>query len=135
MNLLFAVRDIQKRRDRDLGVTFLSGTMVVNALTELYVIFKYLRPRELRKQQISCFDAWAAIYTKKCADYELNVTGEIKRKERFRSYIKVPELSMFLREITDYRTAEMINLDIPEKMCASSPSSLQPNRRKWRSGL
>ena len=115
MNLLFAVRDIQKRRDRDLGVTFLSGTMVVNALTELYVIFKYLRPRELRKQQISCFDAWAAIYTKKCADYELNVTGEIKRKERFRSYIKVPELSMFLREITDYRTAEMINLDIPEK--------------------
>ncbi len=115
MNLLFAIRDIQKRTGRDLGATFLSGTMVVNALTELYVIFKYLRPNELRKQHISCFDAWAAIYTKKCADYELNVTGEIKRKERFRSYIKVPELSMFLREITDYRTADMINLDIPDK--------------------
>lgn len=115
MNLLFAIRDIQGRTGRDLGATFLSGTVVVNALTELYVMFKYLRPRGLKRQQISCFDAWAAIYTLKCADYELNVTGAIKRKERFRSYIKVPELAMFLREITDYRTAEMINLDVPEK--------------------
>ena len=89
--------------------------MVVNALTELYVMFKYLRPRELKRQQVSCFDAWAAIFTKKAADYELNVTGTIKRKERFRTYIKVPELAMFLREITDYRTADMINLDVPDK--------------------
>ncbi|MCM1312850.1 MAG: N-6 DNA methylase [Roseburia sp.] len=115
MNLLFAIRDIQERTGRDLGATFLSGTVVVNALTELYVMFKYLRPCELKRQCISCFDAWAAIYTKKCADYELNVTGSIKRKERFRSYIKVPELAMFLREITDYRTADVINLDVPEK--------------------
>ena len=115
MNLLFAIRDIQHRTGRDLGATFLSGTVVVNALTELYVMFKYLRPRELKRQQISCFDAWAAIFTKKTADYELNVTGAIKRKERFRTYIKVPELAMFLREITDYRTADMIHLDVPEK--------------------
>ena len=67
------------------------------------------------RDRISCFDAWAAIFTKKTADYELNVTGSVKRKERFRTYIKVPELAMFLREITDYRTADMINLDVPEK--------------------
>lgn len=115
MNLLFAIRDIQRRTGKDLGATFLSGTVVLNALTELYVMFKYLRPRELKRQQVSCFDAWAAIFTKKAADYELNVTGTIKRKERFRTYIKVPELAMFLREITDYRTADMINLDVPDK--------------------
>ncbi len=115
MNLLFAIRDIQLRTGRSLGATFLSGTVVVNALTELYVMFKYLRPQELQRQQISCFDAWAAIFTQKSADYELNVTGKVKRKERFRTYIKVPELAMFLREITDYRTADMINLDVPEK--------------------
>ena len=115
MNLLFAIRDIQYRTGRDLGATFLSGTVVVNALTELYVMFKYLRPQELRSQRISCFDAWAAIFTQKTTDYELGVTGTVKRKERFRTYIKVPELAMFLREITDYRTADMINLDVPEK--------------------
>ena len=115
MNLLFAIRDIQRRTGKDLGATFLSGTVVVNALTELYVMFKYLRPRELKRQQVSCFDAWAAIFTKKAADYELNVTGTIKRKERFRTYIKVSELAMFLREITDYRTSDMIILDVPDK--------------------
>lgn len=115
LNLLIAIRDIQSRSGKDFGATFLSGTVVVNALTELYVLFKYLRPMELKRQQISCFDAWAAIFTKKTSDYELSVTGTIKRKERFRTYIKVPELAAFLREITDYRTAEMINLDIPEK--------------------
>ena len=54
-------------------------------------------------------------FTKKTTDYELNITGSIKRKERFRTYIKIPELATFLREITDYRTAEMINLDVPQK--------------------
>lgn len=115
MNLLVAIRDIQQRTGRDLGATFLSVTVVVNALTELYVLFKYLRPKELSRQCISCFDAWAAIFTKKTTDYELNITGSIKRKERFRTYIKIPELATFLREITDYRTAEMINLDVPQK--------------------
>lgn len=115
MNLLIAIRDIQNRTGKDLGATFLSGTVVVNALTELYVLFKYLRPKELSRQCVSCFDAWAAIFTKKTTDYELNITGSIKRKERFRTYIKIPELATFLREITDYRTAEMINLDVPQK--------------------
>ena len=55
------------------------------------------------------------IFRKKTTDYELNITGSIKRKERFRTYIKIPELATFLREITDYRTAEMINLDVPQK--------------------
>lgn len=115
MNLMVAIRDIQNRTGKDLGATFLSGTVIVNALTELYVLFKYLRPQELQRQKISCFDAWAAIFTQKTTDYELTVTGSIRRKERFRTYIKVPELAAFLREITDYRTAEMMNLDVPEK--------------------
>lgn len=125
MNLMVAIRDIQNRTGKDLGATFLSGTVIVNALTELYVLFKYLRPQELKRQKISCFDAWAAIFTQKTTDYELTVTGSIKRKERFRTYIKVPELAAFLREITDYRTAEMINLDVPEKnvrFLSSSPT-------------
>lgn len=115
LNLLIAIRDIQRRSGKDFGATFLSGTIIVNALTELYVLFKYLRPQELKRQQISCFDAWAAIFTKKTERLRAKCYRSIKRKERFRTYIKVPELAAFLREITDYRTAEMINLDIPEK--------------------
>ncbi|GAB6122422.1 N-6 DNA methylase [Dysgonomonas termitidis] len=115
MNMLFAIRTIQERRDKDLGATFLSGTTISNSLTELYLLFKYLRPKELEKQGINSFDAWAAVFAKKTTDYEFSVTNQIVQKERFRYFIKVPELASFYSEITDYRTAKDIGIDRPEK--------------------
>ncbi len=115
LNLLFAIRTIQERTQADMGATFLSGTTISNSLTELYLLFKYLRPRALAKQGINSFDAWAAIYAKKTTDYEFSVANNIVAKERFRYFIKVPELAQFYSEITDYRTAEMIGIDRPEK--------------------
>jgi N12 class adenine-specific DNA methylase len=115
LNLLYAIRTIQERNGRDLGATFLSGTTISNSLTELYLLFKYLRPKELERQEIRCFDAWAAIFAKKTTDYEFNVTNSIVAKERFRYFIKVPELAAFYNEITDYRTAQDVGVDRPEK--------------------
>ena len=115
LNLLYAIRTIQERTGKDLGATFLSGTTISNSLTELYLLFKYLRPNELERQDIRCFDAWAAIFAKKTTDFEFNVTNHIVSKERFRYFIKVPELAAFYNEITDYRTAEDVGVDRPEK--------------------
>ena len=115
LNLLYAIRTIQERTGKDLGATFLSGTTISNSLTELYLLFKYLRPNELERQDIRCFDAWAAIFAKKTTDFEFNVTNHIVAKERFRYFIKVPELAAFYNEITDYRTAEDVGVDRPMK--------------------
>ena len=115
LNMLFALRTIQERTGKDLGATFLSGTTISNSLTELYLLFKYLRPNELERQGITTFDAWAAIFAKKSIDYEFSVTNEIVQKERFRYFIKVPELATFYAEITDYRSAEDIGIDRPAK--------------------
>ena len=115
LNMLFALRTIQERTGKDLGATFLSGTTISNSLTELYLLFKYLRPKELERQNINCFDAWAAIFAKKTTDFEFSVTNNIVQKERFRYFIKVPELAAFYNEITDYRTAEDVGVDRPEK--------------------
>ena len=115
LNLLFALRTIQERTGKDMGATFLSGTTISNSLTELYLLFKYLRPQALEKQQIHCFDAWAAIYARKTTDYEFSVANNIVQKERFRYFIKVPELAQFYAEITDYRTAKDVGIDRPEK--------------------
>ena len=115
LNLLFAIRTIQERTGKDLGATFLSGTTISNSLTELYLLFKYLRPKELERQDIRCFDAWAAIFAKKTTDFEFNVTNNIVQKERFRYFIKVPEQAAFYNEITDYRTAEDVGVDRPHK--------------------
>ena len=115
LNMLFALRTIQERTGKDLGATFLSGTTISNSLTELYLLFKYLRPKELERQGINTFDAWAAVFAKKTIDYEFSVTNEIVQKERFRYFIKVPELAAMYNEITDFRTAEDIGIDRPKK--------------------
>ncbi|KAF5044168.1 hypothetical protein DSECCO2_494610 [anaerobic digester metagenome] len=115
LNMLFALRTIQERTGKDLGATFLSGTTISNSLTELYLLFKYLRPNELERQGITTFDAWAAIFAKKTIDYEFSITNQVVQKERFRYFIKVPELAAFYAEITDYRSAEDIGIDRPAK--------------------
>ena len=81
-------------------------------MTELYLLFKYLRPQALEKQGINSFDAWAAVFAKKSTDYEFSITNEIIQKERFRTFtneiiqkerfrtfIKVPELAAFYAEV------------------------------------
>jgi hypothetical protein len=115
LNMLFALRTIQERTGKDLGATFLSGTTISNSLTELYLLFKYLRPKEMERQNINSFDAWAAVFAQKSRDYEFSITNEIVQKERFRYFIKVPELAAFYSEITDFRTAKDIGVDRPEK--------------------
>ena len=52
---------------------------------------------------------------KKTTDFEFSVTNNLIQKERFRYFIKVPELAAFYNEITDYRTAEDVGVDRPEK--------------------
>ena len=43
------------------------------------------------------------------------MTNNVVQKERFRYFIKVPELAAFYNEITDYRTAEDVGVDRPHK--------------------
>ena len=68
----------------------------------------------MERQRIENFDAWAAVFAKKTTDFEFSVTNEIIAKDRFRNFIKVPELALFYNEITDYKTAKHINLDKPD---------------------
>ena len=112
-NLQYAIRTIQERTGRDLGATFLSGTTISNSLTELYLLFKYLRPQAMSAQDINSFDAWAAVFARKSRDYEFNVAGNVVMKERYRQFIKVPELGAFYNEITDYKTASDVGLERP----------------------
>jgi hypothetical protein len=55
------------------------------------------------------------VFAKKSTDYEFSVANEIVQKERFRYFIKAPELASFYSEITDFRTAKDIGIDRPAK--------------------
>ena len=54
------------------------------------------------------------VFAQKTSEFEFSVTNEVISKERFRYFIKVPELAMFYNEITDYRTAADVGIDRPE---------------------
>ncbi|MDZ7650271.1 MAG: helicase-related protein [Cytophagales bacterium] len=113
LNLEFAIRTIQKKKGDDKGATFLSGTTISNSLVELYLLFKYLRPEKLKELNINSFDAWAKMYSRKSSTYEFSVTNELKMKERYREFIKVPELARFYAEITHVVNDANLNIEKP----------------------
>ncbi|MBX2956168.1 MAG: DEAD/DEAH box helicase family protein [Cyclobacteriaceae bacterium] len=113
LNLELAIRTIQEKKGGDKGATFLSGTTISNSLVELYLLFKYLRPNKLNELRINSFDAWAKMYARKSATYEFTVTNELKMKERYREFIKVPELARFHAEITHVVTDSNLKIEKP----------------------
>jgi N12 class adenine-specific DNA methylase len=113
MNLLFAIRTIQDKYNSDMGVSFFSGTPISNTLAELYLLKKYLSPNELKNRSMENFDSWARSYAELSRDFELSVTNEIKIKERFRSFEKVPELARWYRSFTNVANDNNIVIDKP----------------------
>lgn len=113
-NLLVACRTIQNKLNDDKGITFLSGTPISNSLVELYLLFKYLRPKELERRGMTNFDEWARTYAKLDRDFELTVTNEIQSKDRFRFFLKVPELATFYRTMSNIVTNKELKVDKPE---------------------
>ncbi|MCD7969121.1 MAG: N-6 DNA methylase [Alistipes sp.] len=128
LNMLYSIRYLQDKYDCDLQATFMSGTTISNSLSEKYILHKYLRPRALEKQGLKSFDAWIATYARKSREFEVDVTGRIVLKERFRYFIKVPELSRFYREITNYfgnENKEIAEPDIEYKVHLLEPTPEQ----------
>lgn len=135
LNLLYAIRTIQERKGKDMCATFLTATTISNSLVELYLIFKYLRPRALENQGIRTFDAWAAVFAKKSSDFEFTVTNGIKSRERFRYFKNVPELALFYNEVTNYSTSRDIKIDKPESNVVLFTTKSTPEQGEFQNKL
>lgn len=115
-NLLNAIRSIQFDKGKELQASFFTGTPLSNSISELYLLFKYLTPLELQRKGIASFDAWAAAFTRKSSELELDLTNQLRVRERFREYVKLPELIKDYRKIADIRDEHDIGLDKPMAM-------------------
>ena len=100
--MLFAIRTIQERTGEDLGATFSGTNYRRNSLTELYLLFKYLHPKELERQDIRCFDASSAIFAKKTTDFEFNVTNNVVQEGRHSLLESKCRSSPSIMKCTDY---------------------------------
>lgn len=114
----------------DQGITFVSGTTLSNSLTELYLLFKYLTPKYLESKNIYNFDQWARQYCRKDYSYETSLSGEVKLKERFRYFVKVPELAKDYKRITNYADDNTFYIPKPKlkhNLVVVEPTHIQQN--------
>lgn len=97
------------------GVTFATGTPISNSLWELFVMQKYLQENRLQEMGIHYFDSWAAVFGNVETTFELKPEGTgYQMKSRFCKYQNIPELLRMFHEIADVKTAEMLNIPVPE---------------------
>ncbi len=97
------------------GVVFATGTPISNSMTEMFVMQRYLDPRELDKRDMQHFDAWAAQYGEVVTALELAPEGTGYRyRTRFAKFKNLPELLSMYHNFADVVTDEQLNLDIPK---------------------
>jgi hypothetical protein len=73
-------------------IVFATGTPIVNTIAELYTMQRYLGLNELNRLGITNFDEWAKLYGKVESDFEITPLGKYELKERFSSFVNLPEL-------------------------------------------
>ena len=73
-------------------IVFATGTPIVNTIAELYTMQRYLGLNELNRLGITNFDEWAKLYGKVESNFEITPLGKYELKERFSSFVNLPEL-------------------------------------------
>lgn len=97
------------------GIVFATGTPISNSMVELYTMQRYLQYRELEKENLQNFDAWASAFGETVTSIELAPEGTgYRAKTRFAKFHNLPELMNMFKEIADIQTADMLNLPVPK---------------------
>lgn len=111
------------------GTVFATGTPISNSMVELYTIQRYLQYNTLVKNGLQHFDAWASTFGETITAVELTPEGTgYRAKTRFAKFYNLPELMAMFKEIADIKTADMLNLPVPEAKyhnIAVKPSEVQ----------
>lgn len=111
------------------GTIFATGTPISNSMVELYTIQRYLQYNTLVKNGLQHFDAWASTFGETITAVELTPEGTgYRAKTRFAKFYNLPELMAMFKEIADIKTADMLNLPVPEAKyhnIAVKPSEMQ----------
>ena len=111
------------------GVVFATGTPISNSMVELYTIQRYLQYKTLQEHDLQHFDAWASSFGETVTAVELTPEGTgYRAKTRFAKFNNLPELIAMFKQVADIKTADMLNLPVPEveyHNIAVKPSQVQ----------
>lgn len=111
------------------GVVFATGTPISNSMTEMYTMQRYLQYSTLVKHNLQYFDCWASTFGETSTSIELAPEGSgYRMKTRFSKFFNLPELINMFKEVADIKTADMLNLPVPNahyQNVAVKPSDIQ----------
>ena len=111
------------------GTVFATGTPISNSMVELYTIQRYLQYNTLVKNNLQHFDSWASTFGETVTAVELTPEGTgYRAKTRFAKFYNLPELMAMFKEVADIKTADMLELPVPEAHfhnVAVKPSEMQ----------
>ena len=111
------------------GTVFATGTPISNSMVELYTIQRYLQYNTLVKNNLQHFDSWASTFGETVTAVELTPEGTgYRAKTRFAKFYNLPELMAMFKEVADIKTADMLDLPVPEAHfhnVAVKPSEMQ----------
>lgn len=129
-DLYMKVRYLQKLNGGR-GIVFATATPVMNSMSEMYIMQKYLQEDMLDQRGLVSFDAWANQFGEVVTVLEMNPSGKgYRQKQSFSRFKNLAELQQMFRSFADVIT-EIPGLKIPSMkdgkriVVESEPSQFQ----------
>ena len=112
-DLYTKVRYLQKLNGGK-GIVFATATPVMNSMSEMYIMQKYLQPDLLEQLGLNTFDAWAKQFGEVVNGVEIKPSGQGYRvKQSFSRFKNMSELQLLFRNFADVLT-DIPGLKIPK---------------------
>ena len=97
------------------GIVMATGTPISNSMTECFTVQRYLQYDRLQEMGMGTFDSWASRFGETVTALELAPEGTgYRARTRFRRFFNLPELMAIFKEVADIKTADQLDLPVPE---------------------
>ena len=78
-------------------------------------MMRYLQHDMLQRKHLTHFDCWASTFGETATAIELAPEGTgYRARTRFANFFNIPELMSMFKEIADIKTADQLELPVPE---------------------
>lgn len=82
---------------------FSTGTPLTNSLADLFVLQKYLQPKELEFHNLDAFDMWINTFAEREEDYEIDIDStSLRSMVRFSRFHNLTELMSLFSSVCDF---------------------------------
>ena len=97
------------------GIVMATGTPISNSMTECFTVQRYLQYDRLQEMGMGTFDSWASRFGETVTALELAPEGTgYRARTRFSRFFNLPELMAIFKEVADIKTADQLDLPVPE---------------------